>query len=202
MHFEGSFELEGMTLEEVWLGLSDPVLIATVLPGCQFLEPVDDPGNVDFETLADRAADVDQTPETLPEADPDDVAARAFEAGEHYAARMQVGIGSIKPTFDTVVTIAERDLPAMRATGEGHSSDSSFELDSWMTLSETDDGVEIEWEADTDVFGRIARMGQRLLSPVANRLVNRFFKDVEERLRDVSEEPESSGLRARIRDAI
>ncbi|NIS34305.1 MAG: carbon monoxide dehydrogenase, partial [Actinobacteria bacterium] len=42
MEFNGTFELEGVTEEEAWLALSDPVLIRQALPGCQFLTKVDD----------------------------------------------------------------------------------------------------------------------------------------------------------------
>ncbi|MFB6205007.1 MAG: CoxG family protein, partial [Haloglomus sp.] len=65
---------------------------------------------------------------------------------------------------------------------------SSFEMSSWMELSETDDGVAIEWHAEADVFGRIAQMGQRMVNPVANRVVKRFFSNVQETLQELSVE--------------
>lgn len=202
MNFDGSFELEGITVEEVWLGLSDPRMIEAVLPGCQFLYRIDDPDDVDFEELRSRAEAEEDQATLLPEADPEEVAARAFEEGTSYAAQLQVGIGSVKPKFETVVTITEREMPEMTAVGEGQSSDSSFEMESWMELSETDDGVAVNWGAETDVFGRLARMGQRLMNPVANRLVNKFFTDVQNRLNEVSDESETSGFRSRISDVI
>jgi len=200
VEFSGTFEIEGVTPEEVWLALSDPVLIKQSLPGCQFLTEVDDP-DVDFEELRDRVdADADDPP-VLPEADPDDVAARAFEEGEHYAAVMELGVGNVKPTFESVVTIDHREFPRMEASGEGSAANSSFELEAWMELAETDDGVAVEWQAEPDVFGRVAQMGQRVLNPVANRVVNRFFSSVEERLTSVNEE-EDAGLRERISDLV
>ncbi|MEF8778787.1 MAG: SRPBCC domain-containing protein, partial [Natronomonas sp.] len=60
----------------------------------------------------------------------------------------------------------------------------------------TDDGVDVEWWAETDVFGRIAQMGQRVINPVANRVINQFFGKVEAQLTDVSQ---TSGLRDRIK---
>jgi hypothetical protein len=55
-----------------------------------------------------------------------------------------------------------------------------------MELSPTDDGVAVAWETDADVFGRVAGMGQRVVNPVANRIVKRFFSSVQSRLRDLS----------------
>jgi carbon monoxide dehydrogenase subunit G len=188
-----------VTTEEVWLALSDPVMIKKALPGCQFLVEVDDPDDVDFDVLEEREADREDPP-TLPEADPEDVAERGLVEGGHYAALVQVGVGSVKPRFETVVTIDRREFPEMDASGEGSASDSSFEMDSGMTLVETDDGVDVEWWTEADVFGRVAQMGQRVINPVANRVVGRFFKQVQKQLSDVGDE--SSGLRDRISNYI
>ena len=199
MEFDGTFGLEDVTTEEVWLALSDPIMIKNALPGCQYLVEVDDPDDVDFDALAEEAADREDPP-TLPAADPEEVADRGLTEGGHYAALVQVGVGSVKPRFETVVTIARRDFPEMDAFGEGSASDSSFEMNSGMTLVETDDGVDVEWWTEADVFGRVAQMGQRVINPVANRVVGRFFKQVQKQLSDVGEE--SSGLRDRISNFI
>jgi hypothetical protein len=169
------------------------------LPGCRFLTRVEDPEDVDFEALQD--AEPEEDPVTLPEADPEAISERAFVEGGHYAALMQLSVGSVKPSFRTVITIEERDFPVMNAAGEGSASDSSFEMASGMNLVETEDGVDIEWQAEADVFGKIAQMGQRVISPVANRVVSRFFSSVEDRLTEVAEE-DSSGLRDRVRNLL
>ncbi|SFS87961.1 CoxG family protein [Halostagnicola kamekurae] len=200
MEFDGTFTIEDVSMEEVWLALSDPVLIKQCLPGCQFMTRVEDPDDVDFE--ARRESEPDDDPATLPEADLEDISERAFEEGAHYAALLQLSVGSVKPSFQTVVTIDEREFPVMNASGEGSASDSSFEMASGMTLVETDEGVDIEWHAEADVFGTIAQMGQRVISPVANRVVNRFFSNVEDRLTEVADENDGGGIRDRIQDLL
>ena len=117
--------------------------------------------------------------------------------GGRYAALMQISVGSVEPSFETVVTIEEREFPRMDASGEGSAASSSFEMASGMELVETDGGVEIEWWAEADVFGRVAQMGQRVINPVANRVVGRFFDQIEGELRDVQTD-EPSGLRDRV----
>lgn len=198
MEFSGTFELEDVTIEEAWLALSDPVLLAQAAPGCEFATKVDDPDNVDFDALREEAASREDPP-TLPEADPEDVAERAMEEGDHYAAVLGVQVGSVNPTFEAVATVAKREFPEMHAEAEGASSDSSFEVNSGMRLEETEGGVTVDWWGESDVFGRVAQMGQRVMNPVANRLVNRFFSQVEDRLNEVSE---SDSLRSRIRDIV
>jgi hypothetical protein len=180
MEFSGTFELEDTTVDEVWLALSDPVMIERALPGCQFLVEVDDT-DPDFGELAETAEQRELT------SDPDVIMGRAFEEGGHYAALLQLSVGSVSPTFRTVVTIDEREKPRMDASGEGEGGSSSFEMSSWMELTETDDGgVAVEWGAEADVFGRIAQMGQRVINPVANRVVKRFFNDVQTQIQELS----------------
>jgi carbon monoxide dehydrogenase subunit G len=181
MEFSGTFELEGTTVDEVWLALSDPVLIEQSLPGCQFLVRVEDT-DPDFDALREETADR----EAELTGDPEVIAERAFEEGGHYAALMQISVGPVNPTFETVVTIDRREYPEMSASGEGSSGDSSFEMSSGMALSEAEDGVAVEWETEADVFGKVAQMGQRVVSPVANRVVKRFFSSVQERLHDLT----------------
>ena len=194
MEFDGTVSIADVTSEEVWLALSDPVMIKQSLPGCQFLVAVDGE-EVDFDELDESSTDED--PETLPAADPEAIAERAFVDGGRYAALMQISVGSVEPSFETVVTIEEREFPRMDASGEGSAASSSFEMASGMELVETDDGVEIEWWAEADVFGRVAQMGQRVINPVANRVVGRFFDRIEDELRDVQTD-EPSGLRDRV----
>ncbi|PSP49033.1 carbon monoxide dehydrogenase [Halobacteriales archaeon QH_3_68_24] len=194
MEFDGTVSIEGVTMDEVWLALSDPVMIKQALPGCQFLVEVEE-GDVDFDALAASAPDED--PPTLPEASPEDIAERAFVEGGRYAALMEISVGSVSPSFETVVTIEEREFPHMYAGGEGSASNSSFEMSSWMDLVETEDGVDVEWGAEADVFGRVAQMGQRVINPVANRVVGRFFDSVESQISDASTD-DSASLRDRV----
>lgn len=189
MEFNGTFEIEGVSAEEVWLALSDPELLKQTMPGCDFLVEVEDPDDVDFDALAEQAAERED-PSILPEADPAVVAERTIAEGECYAGRGGIKIGSVNPTFDGIVTITRREFPEMHAEGEGGAPDSSFEGRTEMTLVETDDGVAVEWWAEAEVFGRVARMGQRVLNPVANQVVNRFFSDVADRIDELEEDPD------------
>ncbi|SEW16654.1 CoxG family protein [Halobacterium jilantaiense] len=198
MEFNGTFELEGTTTEDVWLALSDPALVQSALPGCEFLVRVDD-DDVDFDALHEAHAD-DERELT---GDPDVIESRAFEEGGRYAALVQVSVGPVNPSFETVVTIDHREFPEMEASGEGSSGDSSFEMTSGMTLSETDDGVAVDWETEADVFGRIAQMGQRVVNPVANQVVKRFFSSIQGELRDLQlADPDESTPKRSLTDRL
>lgn len=178
MHFDGTFEIEDATIDEVWTALSDPVMVRDALPGCEFVVEVDDE-DPDFDELRDRVAE-EERPE--PTTDPAVMEERAIREGGIYAALMEVGVGSVNPTFETVITVIEREPYRMNAEGEGSASGSSFEVEAGMELSETDGGVAVEWWADAEVFGKIAQMGQRVINPVTNRMVKQFFGNVQDQI--------------------
>lgn len=100
MNFDGTFELDGITAEAVWLAESDPYMVKTALPGWEFLVAVDD---ANFDRLREATAAEEDSP-ALPDATPEHVADRAFVEGETYAARIELGVGSVKPGFETEMT--------------------------------------------------------------------------------------------------
>jgi hypothetical protein len=143
--------------------------------------------------------------ETLPDADADEVADRAFVADQQYAALMQVGVGSVKPRFETTVTITERDGDeyTMLASGGGDSSSSSFNMNSGMKIHELEsgEGSRIEWWTEADISGRIAQLGSRVIKPVSDKIVNNFFNNIEQQMTDVDEQA-SSGVTDRLRNML
>jgi len=177
MEFSGTFELEDATADDVWLALSDPAMVQHALKGCEFLVRVDDE-DPDFDAL--REAHLDESPELT--SDPSVIEDRAFEEGAIYAALVEANVGSVSASFESVGTVDERDEPRMAASGEGSAGNSSFEMSSWMELSDVEDGVAVEWAAEADVFGRLAQMGQRMLNPVANRMTKQFFENLQEQI--------------------
>ncbi len=192
MEFSGEFELDGVSPEDAWIVLSDPIAVRDALKGCRYITKIEgDDFNFDeYEPEEDI--------ETLPDADPDAVAERAFEEGGVYAALMQVGVGSVKPRFETRVTIKEREFPHMVATGGGNASNSSFEMESWMDIEETDDGSIVKWGTEADVSGRIAQLGGRVMNPVADKIVSNFFKNIQKQMTGFEESEKSSGIRDRL----
>jgi hypothetical protein len=192
MEFSGRFELDGVSPEDAWIVLSDPIAVRDALTGCRYITRIED-DSFDFDDY-----EPDEDVETLPDADPEVVAARAFEEGAVYAALMQVGVGSVKPRFETRVTIEERAFPRMVATGGGDASNSRFEMESWMDIEETDDGSVVEWGTEVDVTGRIAQLGGRVMNPVADRIVSNFFTNVQRQMAGFDDTAESRSMRDRL----
>ncbi|MEF8814502.1 MAG: carbon monoxide dehydrogenase subunit G [Halovenus sp.] len=105
-----------------------------------------------------------------------------LESPSQLRATLEVGVGSVKPTFDVDAVVLECTEPSrleIRATGEA--SRNSFSMTAWQELTDNGDGTTtVEWEADADVSGVIASLGDRALGSVTNKLVNDFFQDLED----------------------
>ncbi|MFB6187032.1 MAG: CoxG family protein [Halobacteriaceae archaeon] len=196
MEFNGSFELDDVNPDDAWIMLSDPIAVRSALRGCKFITEMDEDFSFDEYEPEENVA-------TLPEADPDVVAKRVFEEGKTYAALLQVGVGSVKPRFESRITIDERDEENrhMVATGRGNASNSRFEMESWMTVNEMEGGSEVEWGAEANISGRIAQLGGRVINPVADKIVNDFFNNVEDQINAV-EQSNQDGITKRLRDMI
>ncbi|WP_142859079.1 CoxG family protein [Salinigranum halophilum] len=192
MEFSGEFELEGVSPEDAWIVLSDPIAVRDALKGCRYITRIED-DDFNFDDY-----EPEEDIETLPDANPDVVAERAFVEGGVYAALMQVGVGSVKPRFETRVTIEERTFPKMVATGGGDASNSSFEMESWMDIQETETGSVVKWGTEADVSGRIAQLGGRVMNPVADKIVSNFFKNIQKQMTGFEESEKSSGIRDRL----
>jgi carbon monoxide dehydrogenase subunit G len=74
-------------------------------------------------------------------------------------------------------------------------------MESWMDIVETDTGSKIEWGAEADISGRIAQLGSRVIKPVANKIVNNFFDNIQQQMTDV-EESDSGGVTSRLRNML
>lgn len=94
---------------------------------------------------------------------------------------MSVKVGSVSPTFDVDVTVVEATEPStLRMSAVGNSSRNAFETAAHMDLQPTEDGGTLAtWEANAEVSGLIASLGQRALGGVTTRLVNNFFDDLQ-----------------------
>ncbi|MEY7850073.1 CoxG family protein [Natrarchaeobius sp. A-rgal3] len=96
-------------------------------------------------------------------------------------AVLAVGVGSVKPEFDVDVVVTRADQPdALEMNAVGHAPRNEFETTAEMELRENDDGgTTVAWSATADVSGTIASLGGRALKSVTNRLVKKFFADLQ-----------------------
>lgn len=99
---------------------------------------------------------------------------------DEFRARMIVGVGPIKATFNGKLEVIERCEPEynrMRITGDAKQGRIAGEA-TVRAEEIADDETEVTVAGDVQVSGMIARVGQRMLGGVSQQMMRQFFTDL------------------------
>jgi carbon monoxide dehydrogenase subunit G len=139
-------------------------------------------GSSDISAPRDRVWTAFLDPDTLAKALPGCEKLEAVGAGE-YKAVMKVGVGPIKGTFEGKVRLFDQEPPnRYRMAIEGTGSPGFVRGDAAMELSDVDGGTRVSYNADVQVGGLIASVGQRMLGGVSRMMLDQFFSRMTELL--------------------
>jgi carbon monoxide dehydrogenase subunit G len=101
----------------------------------------------------------------------------------HFAATMRIGIGPIKGTYTGKIRLADQEPPARyRMEVEGGGAPGHVTGTGVMELRQDGDRTIVRYSGDAQVTGKIASVGQRLLTPIAKQMINQFFKCMESKV--------------------
>lgn len=134
-----------------------------------------------FKVSAPRATvwEVLDDPETLRNLVP---GAQSLErtGDDEFRARMVVGVGPIKATFDGRLEVVERCEPEynrMRITGDARQGRITGEA-TVRAEEIAGDETEVTVSGNVQVSGMIARVGQRMLGGLSQQMMQQFFNDL------------------------
>jgi len=100
---------------------------------------------------------------------------------DEYKAVMKVGVGPVKGTFDGKVRLFDQEPPQRyRMAIEGSGTPGFVRGEALMELSDVDGGTRVKYDADVQVGGLIASVGQRLLGGVSRMMLDQFFSQMTE----------------------
>jgi carbon monoxide dehydrogenase subunit G len=100
-----------------------------------------------------------------------------------YKATMKVGVAAIKGTFEGTVKLSNLEPPnRYRMAVEGSGGPGFVRGDAGMQLSDVEGGTRVSYDADVQVGGLIASVGQRLLGGVTKMMLDQFFSRMTELL--------------------
>ncbi len=93
------------------------------------------------------------------------------------AARVSLKVGPVKARFKGKVTLSDLDPPqSYRISGEGQGGVAGFARGSaQVRLDEADGETVLRYEANAEVGGKLAQVGQRLLDSTARKIADQFF---------------------------
>jgi carbon monoxide dehydrogenase subunit G len=107
--------------------------------------------------------------------------------GENLAwrASAKLGVAAISGTFTGIIRMTELQPPSryrLNVSGEGQQSAiGGFAL---ISLTPSDDRTKINltWEGEATISGKLAGIGQRLIAMTANLMANQFFQGLAKQL--------------------
>jgi carbon monoxide dehydrogenase subunit G len=102
---------------------------------------------------------------------------------DQYEATMRIGIGPIKGTYSGKIRLADQQPPSQyRMEVDGGGAPGHVTGGGAMVLREENGKVVVSYDGDAQVTGKIASVGQRLLTPIAKQMINQFFKCMESKI--------------------
>ncbi len=95
---------------------------------------------------------------------------------DRYQADLVIAVAAITGNYSATVAIEDKTPPhSYRLVVQGTGRPGFVNGNARVTLEPSDAGTTVHVEADADVGGTVARLGQRLIEGVARTTMNRFF---------------------------
>lgn len=102
---------------------------------------------------------------------------------DEYALTVDVGVGSVRGTYEGTFALTdkqERESCTVRASASGRPG--SVTAVASMRLYDDDQGARMSYEADANVTGPLAGVGQRLMGAAARRTTEQFLTALDARI--------------------
>jgi uncharacterized protein len=101
------------------------------------------------------------------------------ESADEFKAVVVASVGPVKARFKGTLLLSERNAPnGYKIEGQGEGGIAGFgKMTATVTLADAEEGgTVLNYVAEAQVGGKLAQIGSRLVSSVANKLATEFFK--------------------------
>lgn len=97
---------------------------------------------------------------------------------DEYLAVVVAAVGPVKAKFKGNLVLSERiESVSYKISGKGEGGIAGFgKMNAEVSLADIDGGTELTYLSTAEVGGKLAQIGSRLVSSVANKLADEFFK--------------------------
>jgi carbon monoxide dehydrogenase subunit G len=95
-----------------------------------------------------------------------------------YLAVVVAAVGPVKAKFKGSLSLSDKvAATSYKISGQGEGGIAGFgKMDAQVSLADVDGGTELTYLSTAEVGGKLAQIGSRLVSSVANKLADEFFK--------------------------
>jgi carbon monoxide dehydrogenase subunit G len=132
-------------------------------------------GSHDVPAPRQKVWDAFLSPEQLRQALPGCEKLEAI-GNDEFKATMKIGVAAVKGTFEGKVKITEKNAPnSYRMMVEGSGGPGFVRGETLISLTDIPEGTRVSYNADVQVGGLIAGVGQRLLGGVSKMMADQFF---------------------------
>lgn len=140
-------------------------------------------GEYTFKAPRELVYDLLQDPDALAQAMPGKPKLEKVSDNK-YEAMMKVKIGPIKGEYGGSVAVEDAERPTyFRLLVEGGGATGFLKGEGTVDLEDADEGYTlIRYAGETQVGGKIAQVGQRLVQSVARKMINQGLKSLEKQL--------------------
>jgi hypothetical protein len=99
------------------------------------------------------------------------------ESDNEFAAVVKLAVGPVSARFKGRVRLEDLDPPnGYRIAGEGEGGVAGFAKGgATVKLTEVPEGTKLTYQAEANVGGKIAQLGQRLLAGTSKKIADKFF---------------------------
>lgn len=97
---------------------------------------------------------------------------------DEFLAVVVASVGPVKATFKGSLTLSDRiEATSYRIVGKGEGGIAGFgKMTAFVSLEDDGSATQLTYTANAEVGGKLAQIGSRLVSSVANKLADEFFK--------------------------
>ena len=107
----------------------------------------------------------------------------SVQDAKHFTVKLNVGISYIKGSADVKMELAEADRPRRaQYKGQGAVAGGNVTIVAGFDLSGTALGTKVNWQGESQIFGRLASIAGGLLEPLGKKQVQKLIDGLQSAL--------------------
>lgn len=140
-------------------------------------------GSQKFDHSAEDVWDALHNKDILIEVIPGCQSMELSENGE-YDVVLKLGVAAVKGQYSGKVKLEDIEKPVIyKLIASGSGSPGHVEIQMECRITSLKEGCQLDWDCNAEIGGKIASVGNRVLSGIAKFMADKFFKDLQKQIK-------------------